>query len=322
MGGMFGAALFRGGADLVLFDRRPEVIEAINRDGLQLSGVMGAATLPLPASADPTTLGPVDVALVLVDAGATAAVADVAVGCLKPDGFALTLQNGIGNWEALAATLGPQRVMAGSTFNSAAAVAPGRSDHTNLGPTWIGELDGATSQRAKAIAGMFEAGGLPCEVVSNVVAVVWSKFVHNCAINPIAAATGLRPGEIARDPDAAALLDSVLDEILAVVEAEGITLPEADPRAHIRDHCWERFNRPSMLQHLERGRRTEIDALNAALVRRAQDHGIFVPVNEAIVRLIKAREAAAGRDGSQGDEPALEATARANPRADRWGVPS
>jgi 2-dehydropantoate 2-reductase len=321
MGAVFGAALSRRGADLVFFDRRPEVVEAINRDGLQLSGVIGAATLLLPASADPTTLGPVDVALVLVDAGATAEVANVAVGCLKPDGFALTLQNGIGNWEALATTLGPHRVMAGSTFNSAAAVAPGRSDHTNLGPTWIGELDGAASERVKAIAGMFEAGGLPCEVVSNVMAVVWSKFVHNCAINPIAAATGLRPGEIARDPDAAALLDSVLDEVLAVVEAEGVTLPEADPRAHIRDHCWERYNRPSMLQHLERGRRTEIDSLNAALVRRAQVHGIPVPVNEAIVRVIKAREATARRNGPKSDEQALEATARANPRTERWGVP-
>ncbi len=168
---------------------------------------------------------------------------------------------------------------------------------------------------------MFEAGGLPCEVVTNVVAVVWSKFVHNCAINPIAAATGLRSGEIARDPDAAALLDSVLDEVLAVVKAEGITLPEADPRAHIRNHCWERYNRPSMLQHIESGRGTEIESLNVALVRRAQVHGIPVPVNEAIMRVIKGREAAARRDGSKLDEPALEAAGRADPRNDRWGVP-
>jgi 2-dehydropantoate 2-reductase len=321
MGAIFGAALSRAGADLVFFDRRPEVVDAINRDGLQLSGVFGTAGLPLPASADPAALGAVDLALILVDAGATAEVAEVAEGCLKPDGFALTLQNGIGNWEALALKLGPHRVMAGSTFNSGAGLAPGRSDHTNLGPTWIGELDGKMSDRAKAVAGMFVAGGLPCEVVTNVVAVVWSKFVHNCAINPVAAATGLRSGEIARDPDAAALLDSVLDEVLAVVKAEGITLPEADPRAHIRDHCWERYNRPSMLQHMESGRRTEIDSLNGALVRRAQVHGLPVPFNEAIVRVIKAREAAARRSGLKVDELALEAAARADPRNDRWGVP-
>src|SRR4051794_25824567 len=97
MGAIFGAALSRAGADLVFFDRRPEVVDAINRDGLQLSGVLGRAGLLFPASADPAALGAVDLALVLVDAGATAAVAEVAEGCLKPDGLALTLQNGIGN---------------------------------------------------------------------------------------------------------------------------------------------------------------------------------------------------------------------------------
>ena len=320
MGAIFGAALSRAGAEVVFFDRA-EVAEAINRDGLQLSGVLGEFALPCAATADPAALGEVDVALVLVNAGATAAAALVAERCLKPGGCALTLQNGIGNWEALAARLGAERVLAGSTFNSGAGLGPGRSVHTNLGPTWIGELDGTVSERAKSIAAMFEAGGLPFEVVPNAVAVVWSKFVHNCAINPVAAATGLRSGEIARDPDAAALLDSILDEVLAVVAAEGVTLPEAGPRGHIHDHCWERYNKPSMLQHIEAGRMTEIDALNGALVRRARTHGIPTPVNEAIVRVIKGREAAARRDGSSLDEAALEEAGRANPRAGRWGVP-
>ncbi len=106
MGSIFGAALSRAGAELVLFDKRADAVAAINRDGLRLSGVLGDFTLKLPATADPDALGTVDVALVLVDSTATRAVAAVAEKCLKPDGFALTLQNGIGNWEALAETLG------------------------------------------------------------------------------------------------------------------------------------------------------------------------------------------------------------------------
>jgi 2-dehydropantoate 2-reductase len=148
---------------------------------------------------------------------------------------------------------------------------------------------------------------------------VWSKFVHNCAINPIAAVTGLRPGEIARNAAAAAMLNRVLAEVLQVVAAEGVSLPEGDPAEHIRDHCWERYNRPSMLQHVEGGRRTEIDALNGALVERARAHGIAVPANEMIVLAVKAREAAAARDGDALDEAALEAAARNDPRAGRWG---
>lgn len=320
MGAIFGAALSRAGCEVLLFDCRPDVVEAINRDGLQLSGVLGDAALGIPATADTAALGTVDAALVLVDSGSTAEVAEVAATCLKPDGFALTLQNGISNWEALAERLGVKRVLAGSTFNSGAGLGPGLSAHTNLGPTWIGELDGMISERARTIAALFETGGLPFEAVTNVQAVVWSKFVHNCAINPVAAATGLRSGEIARDPDAAALLDAVLVEVLAVVAAEGVALPEPDPRAHIHDHCWERYNRPSMLQHIESGRGTEIDALNGALVKRARFHGIPAPVNEAIVRVIKGRETAARRGGSNLDEPALEAAARADPRNGRWGV--
>jgi 2-dehydropantoate 2-reductase len=246
-------------------------------------------------------------------------VAKVVEQCLKPEGFALTLQNGIGNWEALAARLGEGRVLAGSTYNSGAGAGPGVSVHTNLGTTWIGELDGTLSARAKAIAEKFGAAGLPFEVVDNVKSHVWSKFVHNCAINPIAALTGMRSGEIARDAAASKMLDRVLDEVLAVVAAEGVTLIEDDPKEHIRDHTWGRYNRPSMLQHIESGRRTEIDALNGALVKRAQALGIAVPVNEAIVLTVKALGAAGRRDGAALDEGALEVAARDDPRKGRWG---
>ena len=119
---------------------------------------------------------------------------------------------------------------------------------------------------------------------------------------------------------AAKMLDRVLDEVLAVVEAEGVTLPEADPKTHIRDHCWERYNRPSMLQHIEARRPTEIDALNGALVKRAKALGIPVPANEMIVLAVKAIEAAGRRDGKALDEKALEAAGRADPRRGRWGA--
>ena len=271
------------------------------------------------ATSDPKALEKVDVALVLIDANATAEVAKVAELCLKPDGFALTLQNGIGNYEALVERLGEGRVLAGSTFNSGAGKGPGVAVHTNLGLTWIGELDGRISERAKNIAEKFIAAGLPLEVVENVKGVVWSKFVHNCAINPVAAVTGLRSGEIARNASAAKMLDRVLDEVLAVVAAEGVRLPEADPKTHIRDHCWERYNRPSMLQHVQSGRPTEIDALNGALVKRATVLGIPVPANEMIVFAVKAIEAAGKRDGAALNEKALEAAGRGDPRRGRWG---
>ncbi len=295
MGAIYGSALARSGADVIFFDKRPDVIAAICQAGLSVDGVSGKTAKCFPATTASAELGKVDIALVLVDANATAEVAKVAAECLSDDGFALTLQNGIGNWETLATHLGAARVLAGSTYNSGANLGPGRARHTDAGPTVIGEIDGTLSERARTVAWLLEAAGLPVEVSGNVQGHIWSKFVHNCAINPLSAVTGLRPFEIARTAAASALLDRILDEVLAVVAAAGIQLPEDEPRALIHAHCRERSNRPSMLQHLECGRRTEIDALNGALIQRGKAVGISTPFNEAIVMIVKSLEVAAAR---------------------------
>jgi 2-dehydropantoate 2-reductase len=319
MGALFGAALVRTGAELVCFDRSADVIGAIARDGLRIDGALGAHRLHPRATLDAAAIGPVDLALVTVDSGATREAAEAAAACLRPEGFALTLQNGIGNVERLVARLGAARVAAGITYNSGAGAGPGRAIHTNVGPTVIGEAAGGVSARLRDIAERFESQSMPTALDEAVMGHVWSKFVHNCAINPISAITGLRPAEIARTPAAAELLDRALDEILAVVDAEGVVLPETDARASIRDHCWERYNRPSMLQHLLAGRRTEIDALNGALLRHAAARGVAVPFNTAIVLAVRALEAAGGVRDRSLDEAALEAEARGQPRGERWG---
>lgn len=321
MGSIFGSALARADASVVFHDKRPEVVAAIRDRGLRLTGVLGESLVRHEAFADPDTAGEADMVLVQVESSATAAAARIAARWLSETGFALTLQNGIGNWEALAEVLGAHRVLAGSTYNSGAGLGPADVLHSNLGPTELGEIDGRDSARAREVAASFTRAGVPAEVSRNVVGVVWSKFVHNCAINPVSAITGLRAGQIARCADAARLLDLVLDEVLAVVEASGVTLPEADPRGHIHDHSWERYNQPSMLQHIEAGRPTEIDALNGALVAKGRTLGVPTPVNEAVTLVVKGREAAnaARRSSPQLDEPSLEAAAREDPRNGRWG---
>lgn len=292
MGAIFGSAFVRAGVDVIFFDKRQDVIAAIAKRGLHVDGVSGKTSSCFPATTVVAELGSVDIALVLVDSNATEEIASVAAHCLNDEGFVLTLQNGIGNWETLAARLGANRVLAGSTYNSGANVGPGQVHHTDLGLTIIGDLDGSSSERAGNIAQLLENAGLPVEVSDNVQGHIWSKFVHNCAINPVSAISGLKPFEIARTPTASTLLDRLLDEILAVVAAVGICLPEDDPRALVHAHCQERSNLPSMLQHLRSGRRTEIDALNGALVQRGRTLGIATPFNESIVLMVKALEAA------------------------------
>ena len=292
MGGLYGGRLKLAGEDVVLVDSARAIVDAIRQNGLKLGGVGGDQVVHLPATDDPEQAGEAfDLALIFTDTNATAAAAKLAKRLLKPAGFALTLQNGIGNVEALCAELGAARVVAGLSYHSGASSAPGVSMHTNRGPTWIGELDGKRTPRLEALTRAFAAAGLEPALVDNVMAHVWAKFVHNCAINPIAAVSGLRVGEIARNPAADALQSKVIEEILAVIAAKGVRLPDGDPTATIKAFCKRKFNRPSMQQHLEAGRRTEIDALNGALVRLGQELGVPTPYNQALVWLVKAREA-------------------------------
>jgi 2-dehydropantoate 2-reductase len=316
MGAMFGARFARAGADVVLLDKDAAHVAAINESGLTVEGRDGDLHVRLPATNDPAALGSVDMALVMVDGNATAAAAAMLADVLPREAFALTLQNGIGNVEALTAALGADRVMAGSTYNSGARLGAGRVAHTNVGTTTIGEIDGRDTERLRAVAALFEAGGLPVAVSDNIMGTVWMKFVLNVAINPVSAVTGLRSGQIARTPAALRLMEHILDEVLLVMAAKSIRLPVDDPRAYVIDHAWVRYNRPSMLQHIEAGRRTEIDSLNGALLREAAALGIPCPFNDAIVLTVKSLEARAQYRAESPviDEAALEAAARGTPR--------
>jgi 2-dehydropantoate 2-reductase len=290
MGGMFGARFAEAGAEVVLVDRDAEHVRAIATDGLAVEAEDGQHWHRLVAVTDVAGLQPVDLVLVMVDCNATGEAAAVVGGMMAPDGAALTLQNGIGNVEALVAALGEGRVMAGSTMNSAARTGPGRIAHTHLSKTVLGELDGSRTERLDEVAKLFEVAGLPVAVTDNVMGHIWQKFVLNAALNPVSAITRLRPGEIAENPAAGDLVNAILDEVLAVVAAEGIDLPDPGARESILGHAVGRMNKPSMLQHVEQGRRTEIDALNGALLGYAARHGIACPVNATIVQLVKAIE--------------------------------
>ena len=226
MGGIYGGLLAKAGQDVTLIDIRQDHIGAVERDGLVVEGVRGHHVVRVPAQTDAAGLPPADFAIIFTDANSTKDAARTAQQLLKPDGFALTLQNGVGNVESLIETLGKDRVVAGVTMNSGAFPRPGHlAAYTNAGVTSIGELDGRTTPRIEAIASMLNKAGIETKVVPDPMAEIWSKFVLNCAINSLTAVTGLRSGEMYRTPEVNALQDRVIDEILAVVERKGIGWP-------------------------------------------------------------------------------------------------
>ena len=312
MGSLYGGLLAHAGFDVTLLDVWAEHIEAIRRDGLRLNGITGDVLVRLRATIRADEAPPADVALILTDANTTGEAATAARAILREDGFAVTLQNGIGNVEALADALGPERVAAGLSYHSAAVRGPGEVTHTHAGPTWLGELSGARTPRIERLAAALRTAGFTPTIVPDIQGLVWAKFVHNAAINAICAVTGLRVGEISSHPGADELQTRIIEEALAIVRAQGIVLPDPDPMASIKAFCRVKFNKPSMLQHVEQGKRTEIDALNGAIVRIGRQLGVPTPYNEALVwltRAVEQRMRRLVREGPQ-DYTRLEAEAK------------
>jgi 2-dehydropantoate 2-reductase len=316
LGASFGARLAAGGHEVTLVDAWREHVEAIRRHGLRADGEPRVGLVRVEARLPEEVEGGHDVALIAVDANGTREAAVTAGRALGAGGFAATLQNGIGNVEALCDALGRERVVGGSTMCSFRTVGPGHVEQTHAGPTTIGEPGGGVTERVGRLADALRGAGYEVAVSDDIMGVIWAKFVLNLAINPVCAVTGLRLGEVARLDATDRFQDRLLEEAFAVARAKGLGLDEAALRERVKAQCWAKFSEPSMLQHIRAGRRTEIDALNGALVREAQDLGVPVPFNEALTLLVKGRELHERRRvGEPGiDYAALEAAAREEAR--------
>jgi 2-dehydropantoate 2-reductase len=221
---------------------------------------------------------PADLVLVLVKSWQTEEAARRLPRLLKPGGVVLTLQNGLGNLEALGpgACLGVTYL--GATLLGPGRVQPGGSGVTCVaGPEWIVDL--------------FNEAGIEAERrdPGQVDGLLWAKLAINCGINALTALLRVRNGELLRRPDAAGLMERAALECAAVAAAKGIFLPFADAARRTREVAQlTAANRSSMLQDMLRGTPTEIDAINGATVRWGSCLGVPTPVNEILFRLVRA----------------------------------
>jgi len=290
MGSLYSALLARAGVQVQCYDTWQAHVHAIQNNGLRLSGITGDFTIKVAATANVDDLAKADLCIVQVNTNQTEEAARIAAIVMDKEGFCLTLQNGIGNIEKLSDELGRERVLGGLSYHSAAMREPGHVAHTHAGPTWLGELGGARTERLTALENtLISAEFEPC-IVDDIEGFIWGKFIHNCSINAICAAAGIRVGEIPMYRSADTFQTKIIDEVLAVVKAKGITVPEDDPKTAIKKFCAVKFNRPSMLQHMQSGRQTEINALNGVVVNEGRKLGIPTPFNEALTLLVRAMD--------------------------------
>lgn len=278
---LFGARLAPH-AQLTMLGGWPEGVQALRQDGIRVEG--GGPAVRVRATAEPADCAGAHLALVLVKAYQTEGTADRLADCLAPDGLAVTLQNGLGNLERLQARLGERRAAAGVTTSGATLLGPGRIRPGGEGRTWL-----ARQERLQPLADLLGRGGFTVDWADDVEALLWGKAVVNAAINPLAALLRVPNGALIEParPQAQSLLAEAAREAAAVAAARGVRLPFADAAAQALEVARRTAaNRSSMLQDVERGRRTEIEAINGAIAAEGGRLGVPAPVNQTLWRLV------------------------------------
>jgi 2-dehydropantoate 2-reductase len=291
VGSLFAANIARlEDVEVWAYDLFEAHVDAINRDGLRLSGA-GEVLGRLTATSDPTELPPCDFGIVATKAMHTAAAIEATSAAFE-HGCVATVQNGLGNEEAIANHV--ERVIRGTTFPAGKLLEPGHVQWDVKGDTTLGPFEPrpAPVDEIKRLAEACTRAGMPTTVVRDARGPQWRKVIFNAATNPVGALTRLTHGRVCEDPELRRLVSGLVDEGKAVAAAQGIEL-DADPEDLI-DHAAKPEvaydHKASMLQDVEARRPTEIDYLNGGIVRFGEEHGVPTPLNRAIWALVKGLE--------------------------------
>lgn len=283
-------------ADVVAVTRE-RYAAAIRQDGFRMTGRWGEGVFDLPVE---TTLDPgerFDYVFITTKSTDTAAVC-LEFATVLTRAEVVSIQNGIGNEETIAEyadrVIGGM-IITGFEWRSTNAV------HVSVegGPMKLGRFPAGMDRAVKDLVDLFRQTGIPVEGTASIRTEIWGKTMYNCALNPLGALMNVPYGRLA-EPHAWAVIEAIVTEVYAVAEAEGITLAWPDPSSYLAFLASTQLpstagHHSSMLQDLARGRRTEIDFLNGAIVAIGARHGIPAPVNACIANLVHFRESPPGR---------------------------
>lgn len=290
VGGYFGGRLARSGTE-VRFLARGEHLHALREKGLRVRSTLGDFSLLVHATDVPAEIGECDYVLFCVKSFDTEEVAGQ-LGPLIGEGTAvLSLQNGIDNEGKIASAIGWEHVMGGAAFLFSTIAEPGVIDHTG-GPARIvfGEMDGHRERtpRAERLLELFVRASVDADLSTDIRSVLWNKFAFICAQAGMTASVRLSVGEIREVPESWAMFRRIVEEVAIVAVAEGVVIgPKAIDRHLDFARELEASSTSSLHYDLTHGRRMELEALHGTLVRLARDHGIAIPMSEAVHAILK-----------------------------------
>src|ERR1700726_205588 len=305
LGGTIAARALRAGLPVRLAARNIDSAKALRRSGLRVSGIGGdvrADVIDIAAVEDYGKGDQFDLILLATKAQDTLEVAPRVLRLLAPGGVMLPIQNG-GVARVLADGLGEDRILGGFSNLGATMVEPGVYEHENTGHLEIGELAGGASERVERVARAL-GRAIEVKVSSNLTGAIWSKLLINCSVTTLGALCSQTMRQYMETEAGTKVFRRTYEEALSVALAIGTRLerlamdpiPPGWPSNFAAEEHYESWVeaviafygdiKPSMLQDLERGRRTEIDFINGYVATLGHASGVPVHMNVTITGLV------------------------------------
>jgi 2-dehydropantoate 2-reductase len=289
VGGGFGAALAKAGAD-VTFIARGAHLAAMKAKGLRIEGGRGETHLvPTQATDDPKTVGPVDVVLFCVKLWDVESAGEHIKPLVGPDTAVIPLQNGIDAPERLVPILGAKAVMGGVAQISASIVEPGVIRQVGTFMRLVfGEFDGTSSARAEAFLALCRKAGFDANLSEQIPTDLWMKFILLATNASVMALTRQPIGKLRDDPDMQPQFIAAYREVIEVGRARGVKLPaDALDKMLAFNSSAPPTMKASMALDLERGNRIELPWLGGKVVELGRRAGVPTPIHALMYAALK-----------------------------------
>ncbi|MFM0207565.1 2-dehydropantoate 2-reductase [Paraburkholderia sediminicola] len=296
MGSLFGGLLAQDGHAVSLLDINAAHLDAIRERGLLLEARESTRAIANLSVSRPEAARSIpDLLIVFTKSLHTRVALSSLNGIIGPETLVLTLQNGLGNIELITEFVPIRQVLIGVTTWPADLIGPGQVSSHGDGGIRMMSADGVARPEVDAIAAALDSAGLCCVVDRNVWAAIWEKVAFNAALNSLCAVTGCAVDGLGAVPDGPQLAAGIVTEVLAVARARGIDADLHGCLANV-SHAIETHHghKPSMLQDVLAGRRTEIESINGAVVAAAREVGVPVTHTATMLQLVRLVEARAG----------------------------
>ena len=292
VGAFFGGMLARNGQD-VQFVARGAHLEALQKRGILIeSTLLGQVQVPpVHAAATAAHLHKGDLVLVCVKAHHTSAILNDLAEAVRDTTIIVPLQNGVESDEVLAGRFGRGRVATAVVYVGATLEAPGVVSHVSPGAIILGARLGFDPARLPAVRNVLATSGQQITISHDILHERWHKLIWNASFNSVSAIANMTPAQILAMPALRDLVIGIMREVVAVANAQGIMLREADIGEQIAWTDGATAIRTSMMIDRTTGRSMEVDAIIGVVVRKGQELGVPTPLSSALHALLQAADA-------------------------------